>query len=150
MNHTKNYSLPQWELNDLIKMEDFNGAMNSIEGGIDTARAEAAAAQAEANSAKVVANAASSKADELPYVIGAYTGNGTTQDVTLGFSPSFLIIFLDQYSVHPNPLVMTATRGINSKRIFITGQGFRLVMNDDLPYPAVNLNGVLYNYIAFQ
>ena len=30
MNHTKNYGLPQWELNDLIKMEDFNSMNASI------------------------------------------------------------------------------------------------------------------------
>ena len=30
MNHTKNYGLPQWELNDLIRMEDFNRAMIRI------------------------------------------------------------------------------------------------------------------------
>ena len=34
MNHTKNYGLPQWELNDLIRMEDFNRAMTSIESGL--------------------------------------------------------------------------------------------------------------------
>ena len=150
MNHTKNYGLPQWELNDLIRMEDFNGEMENLDSCIETARAEAAETQAEANSAKVVANAASSKAEELPYVIGAYTGNGTTLEVSLGFSPSFLIIFLSQYSAYPDPHVMVATRGIDSRRIFITNQGFQLVMNDDVPNPVVNISGVVYNYIAFR
>ena len=67
MNHTKNYGLPQWELNDLIRMEDFNSAMGNIESGIDGAKAEAKAdsneAKAVANSAKVTANAAKSAAD---------------------------------------------------------------------------------------
>ena len=36
MNHTKNYGLPQWELNDLIKMEDFNSMNASIENGLTT------------------------------------------------------------------------------------------------------------------
>ena len=60
MNHTKNYGLPQWELNDLIKMEDFNGAMASLENGLTGNKAEAAAgveeAKSIANSAKVTAN----------------------------------------------------------------------------------------------
>ena len=42
MNHTKNYGLPQWELNDLIRMEDFNGAMNNLESGMTSTAAAAA------------------------------------------------------------------------------------------------------------
>ena len=84
MNHTKNYGLPQWELNDLIKMEDFNGAMASLENGLTGNKAEAAAgveeAKSIANSAKVTANAAKSAADTAlaakPYVTGSYNGNG--------------------------------------------------------------------------
>ena len=96
MNHTKNYNLPQWELNDLIRMEDFNGAMSNIETGIDTARTEAADAQAEAASAKVVANTAKNTADaalaQKAYVTGTYTGTGAEKSINLGFRPSFVII----------------------------------------------------------
>ena len=100
MNHTKNYGLPQWELNDLIKMEDFNGAMASLENGLTGNKAEAAAgveeAKSIANSAKVTANAAKSAADTAlaakPYVAGSYNGNGGTRSVYLGFRPSFVKI----------------------------------------------------------
>ena len=53
MNHTKNYGLPQWELNDLIRMEDFNRAMTSIESGLDSNAAAANEAKADAASAKI-------------------------------------------------------------------------------------------------
>ena len=63
MNHTKNYGLPQWELNDLIRMEDFNRAMTSIESGLDSNAAAANEAKADAASAKIVANTAKTTAD---------------------------------------------------------------------------------------
>ncbi len=34
MNYTENYHLPQWAKSDRIMMEDFNGAMSSIENGL--------------------------------------------------------------------------------------------------------------------
>ena len=71
MNHTKNYNLPQWELNDLIRMEDFNGAMNNIETGLDSSTAKAEAAVNTANFAKAAAIAAQNKANELPYAAGS-------------------------------------------------------------------------------
>ena len=43
MNHTKNYGLPQWELNDLIRMEDFNSAMSNIENGLNSNKSAAEA-----------------------------------------------------------------------------------------------------------
>ena len=52
MNHTKNYGLPQWELNDLIRMDDFHSAMGNIESGIDGAKAEAKPAAPAATPAK--------------------------------------------------------------------------------------------------
>ena len=58
MNHTKNYGLPQWELNDLIRMEDFNAMNNSIEAGLDSNAAAAASAVNTANFAKSTATAA--------------------------------------------------------------------------------------------
>ena len=83
MNHTKNYGLPQWELNDLIRMEDFNSAMGNSESGIDGAKAEAktaaaelqrqvAAANTKAENAQSVANAAA----KSPMWWGATWGPG--------------------------------------------------------------------------
>ena len=34
MNYTQNYQLPQWESSDRILMDDFNDAMEKIEGGL--------------------------------------------------------------------------------------------------------------------
>ncbi len=48
MQRTSNYQLPQWEKEDRIMMEDFNGAMANIENAIDGARSEASAAAAKA------------------------------------------------------------------------------------------------------
>ena len=36
MNYTQNYQLPQWEKTDRIMMDDFNDAMDTIEGGLSS------------------------------------------------------------------------------------------------------------------
>ena len=69
MKKTDNYSLPQWEKQDFIKMEDFNDAFGSIEQALTNMRTAA----------------------------GTYTGNGAMmadggQEIALGFKPKFVII----------------------------------------------------------
>lgn len=77
MTKTTNYQLPQWEANDPLRREDFNGAMESIEEGLSTAAEK--------------------------FVIGSYTGNGVAMGsgglfIELGFKPRFLIITRGWYS----------------------------------------------------
>ena len=74
MNYTQNYQLPQWESEDRILMEDFNDAMEKIEGGLSGL---------EAGTPKVAA--------------GTYTGTGTSgsenpTSLTFPFRPTLVLV----------------------------------------------------------
>ena len=82
MNYTKNYHLPQWVETDRIMMEDFNDAMSDIDEGLNEVKS-------------MVENVQDAYTpDNMPFVIGTYTGNGaeTNRDIDLGFKPRFVII----------------------------------------------------------
>lgn len=154
MNHTKNYNLPQWELNDLIRMEDFNSAMSSLENGMTSTAGIAKGAQETAENARKTAVAAYSPANK-PYATGSYTGNGAQfRDITVGFRPSFLLICTSQMT----HLLEFASHGlamagpdVNSRHIYLTDQGFHLDYTDTTNiHPRVNEDGAVYNYIAFR
>ena len=92
MKRTDNYSLPQWEKQDFIKMEDFNDAFGKTDAALkahDTALGEKAAAtalaaEAENRSAALAALQASlaaaigSGGKTCRIFTGSYTGTGTT------------------------------------------------------------------------
>ena len=92
MKKTDNYSLPQWEKQDFIKMEDFNDAFGKTDAALkahDTALGEKAAAtalaaEAENRSAALAALQASlaaaigSGGKTCRIFTGSYTGTGTT------------------------------------------------------------------------
>ena len=92
MKKTDNYSLPQWEKQDFIKMEDFNDAFGKTDAALkahDTALAEKAAAtalatEAENRSAALAALQASlaaaigSGGKTCRIFTGSYTGTGST------------------------------------------------------------------------
>ena len=92
MKKTDNYSLPQWEKQDFIKIEDFNDAFGKTDAALkahDTALAEKAAAtalaaEAENRSAALAALQASlaaaigSGGKTCRIVTGSYTGTGST------------------------------------------------------------------------
>ena len=103
MNHTPQYSLPQWEKSDRIVMTDFNGMTEKIEAAL-TAHDDALAQKADQSTAdslqtqvnqKAAASALSSAVSSLESKIngklsltfGSYYGTGGTQRVSLGFSP---------------------------------------------------------------
>ena len=92
MKKTDNYSLPQWEKQDFIKMEDFNDLTRKTDAALkahDTALGEKAAAtalaaEAENRSAALAALQASlaaaigSGGKTCRIFTGSYTGTGTT------------------------------------------------------------------------
>ncbi len=92
MKKTDNYSLPQWEKQDFIKMEDFNDAFGKTDAALkahDTALGEKAAAtalaaEAENRSAALAALQASlaaaigSGGKTCRIFTGSYTGTGST------------------------------------------------------------------------
>ena len=92
MKKTDNYSLPQWEKQDFIKMEDFNDAFGKTDAALkahDTALGEMAAATALAAEAENRSAALAALQTALSAAIGSggktcriftgsYTGTGTT------------------------------------------------------------------------
>ena len=137
MNYTTNYHLPQWDETDRVMRTDFNAAMAEIEAGMSE-NAQAA-----------------EQAAELTYTMGSYTGNGSTQNIHLGFRPRFVIIFGDQSSSLSNgspTYVAIASEQISSQRLFMTDEGFRVVKvgESNRTFPRANDSGIYYNFIAFR
>lgn len=157
MNYTKNYHLPQWEESDRIMMEDFNHAMADIEAGIDSAKAEARQTDADLTSqianVKKTADAAQANAMKLPYVTGSYYGVAVREVViNVGFRPSIVIGFGNQGFTSSLDVIGRVFAGgeiVTSDTITITDTGFRIAPNTG-KYPAANVNGVRYEYIAFR
>ena len=156
MTRTENYQLPQWEENDPVRREDFNGAMASIDAGIAAARQAAKTAQGAADAAQGTANTARTEAAALPYVVGSYTGTGENVAITLGFRPSFVIICGHQAGDATNTTsrllyAFSATGGtVVTSRIQLTDTGFTACAKGDTLYPDLTISGRTYDYIAFR
>ena len=166
MNYTTNYHLPQWVESDRILMEDFNEAMENIDGGIKGAKDAASVAQTAAESAQSTANTAESKADAaqstadnafcsdyMPFAIGSYTGTGEPQTITLGFKPNALIIMRNYEGSSGEDALGTwafATTSSGNRAVQLLADGFRLPSPSSSLYPAINWNNYYYNYIAFR
>ena len=117
MKKTDNYSIPQWEKQDFIKMEDFNDAFGKTDAALKAnadatatglnaeiaARGEAVAAEAENRSAADAALQASlaaaigSGGKTCRIFTGSYTGTGTSGsdapvELVSGFKPMLLML----------------------------------------------------------
>ena len=143
MNYTKNYHLPQWEESDRVMRTDFNQMCADIDNGIKSAAQAAQTAQG--------------KAEELPYVMGTYSGMGTEQSVTIqvGFRPSFVLIFSSQshssYHAVVGRFSAFSEAVSSSNRVKMTDTGFIVTPhNPDQQFPYINDRNNLYQYIAFK
>ena len=144
MNYTKNYHLPQWVETDRIQMEDFNQAMADIDEGLNEVKT-------------MVENVQDAYTpDNMPFVIGTYTGNGaeTNRDINLGFKPRFVIISGmartgNTTNAQFSRFGFFGATGSTVTVAQITNNGFRLV-NSSLQYPELNTANVVYTYIAFR
>ena len=131
MNYTQNYQLPQWESSDRILMDDFNEAMEKIEGGL------------------------SDLSDRI--VIGSYVGDGTSERVIpLPFTPK--IVLVSGYAGNPSyfyGIVTVATEAFAhstiaeasspSDHIRAVENGFWIKSSEKH-----NVNGLTENYIAIR
>lgn len=158
MNYTTNYHLPQWAETDRIMMEDFNDAMSDIDQGIKTAQDTADTAESKADAAQTTATAAQTTAtaaycpSNKPYVVGSYEGTGSTQNVTLGFKPTMVIVYEIGTGSSEDDQGSTSLfigGGISSK-LLINDDGFMLWRDSTGDYPRVNRDYRTYNYIAFR
>ena len=113
MKKTDNYSLPQWEKQDFIKMEDFNDLTQKTDAALKAnadatatglnaeiaARSEAVAAEAENRSAALAALSKNLGAagHNCRIAWGSYTGTGTSGsdapvELVSGFKPMLLML----------------------------------------------------------
>ena len=147
MAYTKNYPMPQWGNQDRIMMDDFNQMCADMDAGLTTTAQQAAQAKQEAAQAR-------QEAAILPYAVGTYIGNGTEQEIYLGFRPSFLHICgmnedgsgvtISSHAVH------WATSGHNvTIHIQFTDTGFKVVSQGP-QFPRPNELTQRYDYIAFR
>ena len=84
MKKTDNYSLPQWEKQDFIKMEDFNDAFGKTDAALKALQASLAAA-------------IGSGGKTCRIFTGSYTGTGTSGsdapvELVSGFKPMLLML----------------------------------------------------------
>ena len=104
------------------------------------------------------AEAAQSAAEQMPYVIGSYTGNAPDsgddpgQLINLGFQPGFTMITRGWTNSTPsNFLAIGQMRNSVQDTVFeLTGNGF-IVRNPDAGGPLkLNTANTVYDYIAFR
>ncbi|MBM6927425.1 hypothetical protein [Pseudoflavonifractor phocaeensis] len=122
--YTPNYGLHQWVPEDNFQRTDFNEDLSKI----DTALG-----------------------GKTGIVTGTYTGNGSSQSITLGFRPKAVIVKdRDDYenTYHTNQITYTpcvAIDGAAGDSIIIQSDGFGVTSNK-----TVNTNTHAYVYIVFR
>ena len=132
MQRTKNYQLPQWEMNDRIMMKDFNDMTAKIDAGMAEAKSEGLRGQ------NMVA-------------FGMYDGNNSSQTISVGFRPRAVLVCrqytADTSSASAGLCSFFAGNGTENKLIF-TDDGFMVYQGK--VYPVVNFSGYKFFYAAFR
>ena len=94
-------------------------------------------------SASAVSSLQSQMASKAEVVTGAYTGNGSTQTITLGFKPRAVVFYLKETEsgvIFP---------GLESSIAAVTASGFTVTINTGYAYDT-NKNGRAYAYLALK
>ena len=125
--YTEHYGLHQWEPEDDFLRTDFNTDFGKIDAAI-----------------KGVETDANGKlAQKAEVVVGGYTGNGTTQTITLGFKPKFVLV-----PIYEDKCAATLDNGTNYM-IVVTEGGFEVTYAKSFSYTP-NTSGTSYRYIAIK
>ena len=137
-NTSEHLGLHLWEPTDQVLRTGFNQNWTKIDTAV--------------NAAQETAEAAQSAAEQRPYVIGSYTGNGGTQSITLGFQPSFVIITAQPANSRDTAFIAISGGSEAASTLSFTETGFT-VMVAPTPYetyPLTNQNGTFYHYLALR
>ena len=159
LKRTTNYALPDWEKSDFIQMSDFNDLTHKLDAALKAGADAQAALQEMVNAVKSTAEGAYSSKNK-PYTAGSYTGNGSTQTITLGFKPSFLVVSrgIDAGDHAADYAFFAGTPAQiddwMAKVVSITNTGFTVKMaaynTSTCPQLWLNTSGKTYSYIAFR
>ncbi len=138
MEYTKNYHLPQWKEDDRIMMRDFNQMCADMEKGLTEAKDAATLAQ--------------SMAEEKGFVVGSYSGNGNTQNITLGFRPSFLIITAQLPNSRDTAFIAISGGSEAASTLKFSDNGFTVIVPPSAANtsPLTNQSGRSYHYLAMK
>ena len=137
--YTSNYQLHQWVPSDNFLRTDFNADFLKI----DAALASKASASGLTSLRGTVNGIQSDLLDKAELVTGSYTGNGSTQTISLGFRPRAVIIALNEYSaaaVFPN---------LTSPIAAVSASGFSVTNAAGYSYNT-NKNNTAYAYLALK
>jgi hypothetical protein len=137
-NTSEHLGLHLWEPTDQVLRTEFNQNWTKIDTAV--------------NAAQETAEAAQSAAEQRPYVIGSYTGNGGTQSITLGFQPFFIIITAQPANSRDATFIAISGGSEASSTLTFTEDGFTVIVASTTyeTYPLTNQNGRLYHYLAFR
>ena len=162
MKRTANYALPDWEKSDFIKMDDFNDMTKKLDAALKAGADAQTALQEMVNAVKSTAEGAYSSKNK-PYTAGSYTGNGSTQTITLGFKPSFLVVSrgIDEgQGTGAHGVWLGGEASLNDvlgKVLSLTPTGFTVTNSRSASYDGtiwpdlwINIADAPYSYIAFQ
>ena len=137
-NTSEHLGLHLWEPTDQVLRTEFNQNWTKIDTAVNAARETAEAAQ--------------SAAEQRPYVIGSYTGNGGTQSITLGFQPSFVIITAQPANSRDTAFIAISGGSEAASTLSFTETGFTVMVTPTSyeTYPLTNQNGTFYHYLALR
>ena len=137
-NTSEHLGLHLWEPTDQVLRTEFNQNWTKIDTAVNAAQGTAEAAQ--------------SAAEQRPYVIGSYTGNGGTQSITLGFQPSFVIITAQPANSRDTAFIAVSGGSEAASTLSFTETGFTVMVTPTSyeTYPLTNQNGTFYHYLALR
>ncbi len=137
-NTSEHLGLHLWEPTDQVLRTEFNQNWTKIDTAV--------------NAAQETAEAAQSAAEQRPYVIGSYTGNGGTQSITLGFQPSFVIITAQPANSRDTAFIAISGGSEAASTLSFTETGFTVMVTPTSyeTYPLTNQNGTFYHYLALR
>ena len=125
MKKTDNYSLPQWEKQDFIKMEDFNDAFGKTDAALK-ANADAAQAlqsgKADAQTVSALSKNLGAAGHNARIAWGSYTGTGTTgaaspNTLQFDFKPMLVFVAIAKWDGGVNnPTVLMRPRTVGTSR----------------------------------
>ena len=137
-NTSEHLGLHLWQPTDQVLRTEFNQNWTKIDTAV--------------NAAQETAEAAQSAAEQRPYVIGSYTGNGGTQSITLGFQPSFVIITAQPANSRDTAFIAISGGSEAASTLSFTETGFTVMVTPTSyeTYPLTNQNGTFYHYLALR
>jgi len=146
-NQTEHLKLCQWEEDDEVLRADFNADNAKIDAAVTEARAAAAEG---IEAVRTMARAAYSP-NNLPYVVGTYTGDGaSTRTIYLGFTPSAVLIADLGFATYTGGYyysgfaIRNGSKALNGLKV-VTG-GFQIGMDSNAHSNAKST----FLYIAFK